>query len=94
MVLSATPSDIPGNASGPSRWSKSPWVASNAVGSKPAWARTVGNSSSSSGKYGESMSIVSPPARIAVAVVCHIRLVTTIASSWTETAFTGPPRRL
>ena len=31
--------------------------------------------------------MVSPPARSAVAVVCHIRLVTTIASSWTETAF-------
>ena len=50
MVLSATPSDIPGNANGPSRWSKSPWVASSAVGSKPDCASTVGSSSSSSGK--------------------------------------------
>src|SRR3954470_7824155 len=31
----------------------------------------------------------SPPERIAVAVVCHIRLVTTIASRWTATARIG-----
>src|SRR3954452_5268054 len=31
----------------------------------------------------------SPPERIAVAVVCHIRLVTTMASRWTATARIG-----
>ena len=53
---------------------------------KPAWPSSVGSSSSSSGKYGESIRTASPPRRIAVAVVCQIRLVTTSASVWTATA--------
>src|SRR3712207_2025853 len=42
--------------------------------------------SSSSGKYGESTSRHSSPRRIAVAVVCQRRLVTTTTFSWTATA--------
>jgi hypothetical protein len=61
-------------------WSKSPCVASSAFGSKPDCASTLGSSSSSSGKYGESISIASPPARSAIALHCQNRLVTTIAS--------------
>src|SRR5215211_3683150 len=90
MVDSATPRASRGKASRPSRWSKSPWVATRASTSKPACASTPGSSSSSSGKYGESISMLSPLARSAVAVVCHIRLVRTRASRWTETARKGP----
>ena len=38
------------------------------------------------GEIGESTSIASSPERMAVAVVCQSRLVTTMTSGWTETA--------
>ena len=89
MLDSATPSDRSGKAIRPSTWSKSTWVASSATGSNPDWPSTAGSSSSSSGKYGESMSMASSPARSATALSCQNRLVTTRASSWTATALIG-----
>ena len=62
------------------------------IGLEAGLRKQRGSASSSSGKYGESISIASSPARSAVAVVCHIRLVTTSASRWTETARRPEPR--
>ena len=56
-----------GRPSGRARGRSRAWVASRATGSKPDWASTAGSSSSSSGKYGESISIASSPARSATA---------------------------
>src|SRR3954469_20109870 len=88
-VGSAKPSDASGNASRPSRWSQSAWVASSPAGSKPDWRSISGSSSSSSGKTGESINSASAPARSATAFVCQRLLVITSASSWTAMTFSS-----
>src|SRR3954447_20075720 len=94
-VDSAMPSECSGKTSRPSRWSQSACVASNPAGSKPDCLSTSGSISSSSGKYGESISIASPPARSATAFVCQRALVITSASSWTAMTFSsGDPEQL
>src|SRR3954453_1843124 len=94
-VDSAMPSECSGKTSRPSRWSQSACVASNPAGSKPDCRSTSGSISSSSGKYGESISIASPPARSATAFVCQRALVITSASSWTAMTFSsGDPEQL
>src|SRR4051794_37176350 len=69
-----------GNARGGGGWSGSRCVARNPFGGNPACSNTPGNASSSSGKYGESTSRASPPARRATALVCQSLLVMTSAS--------------
>ena len=91
-VVSATAIAAPGNASLPSRWSKSACVASRPLTGNPDCSATAGSSSSSSGRIGESITKPSAPLFTNVQVVRHDTLSTTTTSSCSAVARINPAR--